>query len=78
MIEVLRGGERLALEVTPRQGKDSRGEPIWQIGVQFPTSFSPPYDTLLRYGPLDAVTVAVRWPTSAAAECAAWLRELLR
>jgi len=60
MIEVLRGGERLALEVTPRQGKDSRGEPIWQIGVQFPTSFSPPYDTLLRYGPLDAVTVAVR------------------
>ena len=25
-----------------------------------------------------AATVAVRWPASAAAECAAWLRELLR
>ena len=26
MIEVLRGGERLALEVTPRQGKDGKGQ----------------------------------------------------
>jgi len=60
MIEVLRGGERLALEATPRQGKDGKGNPVWQIGVGFPTSYSPAYDTLLRYGPLDAVTVAVR------------------
>ncbi|KAG1466577.1 hypothetical protein G6F57_013238 [Rhizopus arrhizus] len=60
MIEVLRGGERLALEVTPRQGKDGKGNPVWQIGVGFPTTYSPAYDTLLRYGPLDAVTVAVR------------------
>jgi len=60
MIEVLRGGERLALEVTPRQGKDAKGNPVWQIGVGFPTTYSPSYDTLLRYGPLDAVTVAVR------------------
>jgi hypothetical protein len=36
MIEVLRGGERLALEVTPRQGKDGKGNPVWQIGVGFP------------------------------------------
>ncbi|TGP51449.1 RIP metalloprotease RseP, partial [bacterium M00.F.Ca.ET.229.01.1.1] len=56
----LRGGERLALEVTPRQGKDGKGNPVWQIGVGFPTRYSPAYDTLLRYGPLDAVTVAVR------------------
>jgi regulator of sigma E protease len=28
MIEVLRGGERLALEVTPRQGKDGKGSPV--------------------------------------------------
>ena len=44
----------------PRQGKDGKGNPVWQIGVGFPTSYSPAYDTLLRYGPLDAVTVAVR------------------
>jgi transposase len=25
-----------------------------------------------------AVTVNVRWPTQAAAQCAAWLREVLR
>jgi len=42
MIEVLRGGERLALEVTPRKGQDAKGGPTWQIGVQFPTKFSPP------------------------------------
>ncbi|WP_312738656.1 RIP metalloprotease RseP [Stenotrophomonas sp.] len=60
MIEVLRGGERLALEVTPRQRKDGQGKPVWQIGVGFTGAFSPAYDTLMRYGPLDAVTVAVR------------------
>ncbi|AWH20887.1 MULTISPECIES: RIP metalloprotease RseP [Stenotrophomonas] len=60
MIEVLRGGERLALEVTPRQGKDGKGQPQWQIGVGFASTYSPPYDTLMRYGPLDAVTAAVR------------------
>ena len=47
MVEVLRGGERLALEVTPRQGKDGNGKPAWQLGIQFPTQYSPAYDTLL-------------------------------
>ncbi|MGE6334238.1 RIP metalloprotease RseP [Stenotrophomonas sp. NPDC077659] len=60
MIEVIRGGERLALEMTPRQGKDGQGKPVWQIGVGFSGTFSPAYDTLMRYGTLDAVTVAVR------------------
>lgn len=60
MVEVLRGGERLALEITPQQGKDARGQPTWQIGVRFPENQSPAYDTVIRHGLLGAVPVAIR------------------
>ncbi|GAB3061293.1 RIP metalloprotease RseP [Stenotrophomonas tumulicola] len=59
MVDVLRGGERLALEVTPRQGTDGTGQPIWQLGIAFSESHSPAYDTVLKYGPLAAVPVAI-------------------
>jgi len=59
MIEVLRAGERLALEITPRKGRDGRGQPTWQIGVGFPEQHAPAYDTQLKFGPLAAIPAAL-------------------
>jgi regulator of sigma E protease len=77
MIEVLRGGERLALEITPRQGKDGKGQPIWQIGAGFAQSYSPAYDTLLKFGPLQSVTVAVRETGRMAADSLAMMGRIV-
>lgn len=77
MIEVLRGGERLALEITPRQGKDGKGQPTWQIGAGFAQSYSPAYDTLLRFGPLQSVTVAVRETGRMAADSLAMMGRIV-
>lgn len=77
MVEVLRGGERLALEITPRQGKDGKGQPTWQIGAGFAESYSPAYDTLLKYGPLQAVTVAVRETGRMAADSLAMMGRIV-
>lgn len=77
MIEVLRGGERLALEITPRQGKDGKGQPIWQIGAGFAQSYSPAYDTLLKFGPLQSVTVAVRGTGRMAADSLAMMGRIV-
>ncbi|QKW57443.1 RIP metalloprotease RseP [Stenotrophomonas sp. NA06056] len=77
MIEVLRGGERLALEITPRQGKDGKGQPTWQIGAGFAESYSPAYDTLLKFGPLQAVTVAVRETGRMAADSLAMMGRIV-
>ncbi len=59
MVEVLRGDERLALEVTPREGVDGRGQPTWQIGAGFNAPQAPPYDMVVKYGPLAAVPAAI-------------------
>ncbi|MCF5090612.1 MULTISPECIES: RIP metalloprotease RseP [Stenotrophomonas] len=77
MIEVLRGGERLALEITPRQGKDGKGQPTWQIGTGFAKSYSPAYDTLLKFGPLQSVTVAVRETGRMAADSLAMMGRIV-
>lgn len=77
MIEVLRGGERLALEITPRQGKDGKGQPTWQIGAGFAESYSPAYDTLLKFGPLQSVTVAVRETGKMAADSLAMMGRIV-
>ncbi|CAH0145734.1 MULTISPECIES: RIP metalloprotease RseP [Stenotrophomonas] len=77
MIEVLRGGERLALEITPRQGKDGKGQPTWQIGAGFAKSYSPAYDTLLKFGPLQSVTVAVRETGRMAADSLAMMGRIV-
>ncbi|MDT9581301.1 RIP metalloprotease RseP [Stenotrophomonas indicatrix] len=77
MIEVLRGGERLALEITPRQGKDGKGQPTWQIGAGFAERYSPAYDTLLKFGPLQSVTVAVRETGRMAADSLAMMGRIV-
>jgi len=77
MIEVLRGGERLALELTPRQGTDGQGRPAWQLGIGFAESQAPAYDTLLKYGPLDAIPAAVTETGRMAGDSLAMMRRLV-
>jgi len=77
MIEVLRGGERLALELTPREGADGQGRPVWQLGIGFAETHAPAYDTLLKYGPLAAVPAAVRETGRMAGDSLAMMRRLV-
>lgn len=77
MIEVLRNGDRLALEVTPRQGKDGRGQPTWQIGIGFPQASAPAYDTTLQYGPLAAIPAALRETARAAGDSLGMMRRIV-
>lgn len=77
MIDVLRGGERLALEVTPRQGTDGTGQPIWQLGIAFSEAHSPTYDTVLKYGPLAAVPVAIGETGRMAADSLGMMRRIV-
>lgn len=77
MVEVLRGGERLALELTPRQGKDGRGQPTWQVGVGFPQTSAPAYDTTLQYGPLAAIPAALRETGRAASDSLGMMRRIV-
>ena len=62
MVEVERDGERLALEMAPRQIDlpDGRGR-YWAFGIAPPRDLPlPPKDALQRYGPFDAVPAALR------------------
>ncbi|NYZ62607.1 RIP metalloprotease RseP [Luteimonas deserti] len=62
MIEVRRDGERLALEIAPRQvdRPDGNGR-YWALGIAPPRNLPlPPKDAMQRHGPLEAVPVAVR------------------
>lgn len=77
MIEVLRGGERLALELTPQQGKDAQGAPAWQIGVGFAQGSAPAYDAELKYGPLAAVPVALRETARMAGDSLGMMRRIV-
>lgn len=77
MIDVLRGGERLALEVTPRQGVDGAGRPVWQLGIGFAQAQGPAYDTVLRHGPLDAVPAAIRETGRMAADSLGMMRRIV-
>jgi len=58
MVEVERDGERLALELTPRQDASVPGG--WRIGVALGSGTAPAYDMREQYGPLAAVPVAIR------------------
>ena len=55
---VLRGGERYALNATPREMERSDGSKARGIGVR-PKITEVEYDTKLRYGPLEAIPVAL-------------------
>ena len=68
MIEVERDGERLALEIQPRQAGTESGETHWVLGVHSTGRGDPRHDALLRYGPLQAVPVAFAEATHQAGE----------
>ncbi|MCD9028122.1 RIP metalloprotease RseP [Luteimonas sp. BDR2-5] len=61
MIEVLRGGERLALEITPTRLERPDGSQLWALGIAPPANLpAPEKDAVQRYGPVAAVPVALR------------------
>ncbi len=55
-LAIRRGAERLDLTTTAVLGEDPEGKPQWQIGIRAPDT----RDAVLRYGPIEAVPVAVR------------------
>ncbi|RDZ29022.1 RIP metalloprotease RseP [Lysobacter silvisoli] len=60
MVEVIRGGDRLALPLAPKRMKHPQtGEAYWGLGLEAVKS-EPRHDAVLRYGPLDAVPAALR------------------
>ena len=58
MVEVLRDGERLALELTPVSRQNQDGSRSWLLGVGNGASQAPAHDAVLRYNPLAALPAA--------------------
>ncbi len=57
-LAIVRAGQPQQVTLTPRQETDN-GKPVWRIGIG-PKYVEPPYDALLRYGPLAAAPAALR------------------
>jgi regulator of sigma E protease len=62
MIEVLRDGERLALDIVPRQRTDeASGTQYWALGVGASQDMQAPvYDARQQFGPIAAIPAALR------------------
>lgn len=58
MIEVERDGERLALEIQPREATDEDGTQRWVLGIEPARGVRPEFDAMRRYGPLQAIPAA--------------------
>jgi regulator of sigma E protease len=58
MIEVEREGQRLALEITPRLVRTPDGAETL-LGVKSGAMKQPPFDAMRRYGPIEAVPMAI-------------------
>ena len=76
MIEVERSGQRLALEVTPRQVSDEAGHPSWLLGIAFATG-RPPQDAVRKYDPLAAMPAAWRETAKLAGDSLGMMRRML-
>ena len=72
MVEVQRGGERLAFPMTPVRQISETGE-RWLLGASSAPAAEPEPDAVLRYGPLRAVPAAVRETAHQAHELIAML-----
>lgn len=77
MVEVDRGGDRLALELTPQAGQGPDGKPRWLIGVGFATGQTPAYDARQQYGVLAALPAAVRETGKLASDSLGMMRRML-
>lgn len=58
MVEVMRDGERLALELTPVSRQNQDGSRSWLLGVGNGATQAPAHDAVLRYKPLAALPAA--------------------
>jgi len=77
MIEVERGGERLALEISPQLGQGPDGKPLWLIGLSFVTGQAPAYDARQQFGVLAALPAAVRETGKLASDSLGMMRRML-
>jgi regulator of sigma E protease len=59
MVEVLRDGQRLALEITPKRMKQPDGREVAMLGVSSGKVHQPAFDAVRRYGPIEAVPKAI-------------------
>ncbi|MGV8941699.1 MAG: RIP metalloprotease RseP [Lysobacter sp.] len=61
MVEVIRDGDRLALEMQPAKvQRDNGGEAYWALGITPAQPEMPAMDAELRYGPVAALPAALR------------------
>lgn len=77
LVEVQRGGDRLALEIHPQQQADEAGSPRWLLGVQFAPVQMPAFDASQRHGPLAALPAALRETAKLAGDTLGMMRRLL-
>ncbi|MCI4566841.1 RIP metalloprotease RseP [Lysobacter sp. CFH 32150] len=60
MVEVDRGGKRLALELAPQRRTDPERGSYWALGITPAPAEVPPYDATLRFGLITALPAAVQ------------------
>lgn len=60
MVEVQRGEERRALELTPERIEAPDGSVAWRLAIEPARSALPPPDRVLRLGPLQAIAASLR------------------
>ncbi|PZP63338.1 MULTISPECIES: RIP metalloprotease RseP [Pseudoxanthomonas] len=78
MVEVEREGSRLALPLRPRQMTDpASGAHYWGLGISLGRGTAPAYDALQRYGPLQAIPVALRQTGQLASDSLGMIRRML-
>ena len=59
MVEVERDGQRLALEITPTRSREPDGTEKAILGITSGEVKQPPFDAVRRYGPIEAVPMAI-------------------
>jgi regulator of sigma E protease len=59
MVEVQRDGDRLALEITPKQRDDATRGRYWALGIAPAAAPAPAYDAKLQFTPIAAVPAAL-------------------
>jgi regulator of sigma E protease len=74
-LEFERTGKLQQATITPRPDKDENGKPTWRIGIGY-KYVEPPFDALLRYGPLAAIPAALRETASLTAKTLAMIKRM--
>src|SRR5690606_8439080 len=77
MVEVERGGERLALELSPRRSTEPQRAGAWELGILLAATQAPAYDAVQRFGPLAAIPAALRETGRLAADSLGMMRRMV-